>query len=447
MRIALLMLVAIVMLAACPRPEPATEGDADRGPQVNAEQGLALFESDTELLSAALSSELMDERHFAMLAVNSYGLTGFEDRLRALAGDDPVAASVVAAVYQDARALPDFYLSCPPGQRIGPVLGAVYGLGCASRVPAASWASIIEDAAEIEMDELLWGLAQLDVEPGGPLQRADRLAAVLATEYSYATQSGNLYRQGALDALLGGGDGHRIDWEPYVGHVPQSHWNGVQWAALLRWADREVWVRILGLPDVHEAILLELAKALVLVGPADLSLPGGAGRLTTMGLGRESRAVGFMNGHADTMALEELETLTGATDEVAPGVEDEAEYKRQAYNLALADTLALLDYALIRGDSQFVGKLLAALPQLPDNARNGVLATIMRRRPAALSDEQLEALIAIEDRGVGYFLLLGWYDRPAVQQSRTYSLVRSSPGHDNTLIAAGYQCWLEQQGL
>jgi len=76
-----------------------------------------------------------------------------------------------------------------------------------------------------------------------------------------------------------------------------------------------------------------------------------------------------------------------------------------------------------------------------------VLATIMRRRPAALSDEQLEALIALEDRGVGYFLLLGWHDREVVLDSRVYALVRSSPGHENALIAAGFDVWREQQGL
>lgn len=447
MRIAVLLLAAIALLAACPRQEPATDDEAERGPEVNAEQGLALFDSDVELLTEALASELTDERRFAMLAVSSYGLQGFEEQLRPLAADDAVAAAVLGAVYMETHPLPDFYQSRPPGQRIGPVLGAAYGLGCASRLPSSSWAWIIGDTAETEMGELLWGLAQLDVEPGGPLARSEELLEALTAEYAHALELDDLDRLAALDALLGGEVSHSIDWERYVGHVPESHWNGVQWAALLRWADRELWVRILGLEGVHEAIQLELARALVLVGPADAELPGNEAQLTTMGMDREWRAVQFMNGRTDTMPLPELEALTDELDTGAPNVGDEAAYRQQAYNLALGDALLLLDYALIRGDGEFVDGLVAAIPELPDSARNGVLATIMRRRPAALSDEQLKALIALEDRGVGYFLLLGWHDRAVVQQSRTYGLVRSSPGHENALIAAGYDVWCEQEGL
>ena len=447
MRIALLLLAAVALLAACPRQEPQTRSDAGPDPLAKADEGLALFGSDAELIAEALTCELPDERRFAMLAISGYELHGFEEQLHALAADDAVAAAVLGAVYQETHPLPDFYAGRPPGQRIGPVLGAAYGLGCAARIPSASWAYILDDAAETEMGELLWGLAQLDVEPGGPLARSAGLAEALATEYAHAVELNDVDRLAALDSLLGGEDGHGIDWERYVAHLPESHWNAVQWAALLRWADRELWIRVLGLEGVHEAIQLELAKALVLVGPADVALPGGEARLTTIGMGREWRAVEFMNGRTDTMPLPELEDLTAEPDTGAPNVDDEAAYRQQAYNLALGDALLLLDYALIRGDERFVDRLVGAIPELPDSARNGVLATIMRRRPAALSDEQLEALIALEDRGVGYFLLLGWHDREVVLDSRVYALVRSSPGHENALIAAGFDVWREQQGL
>ena len=213
MRIAVLMLAAIALLAACPRQQPATDGDAGRDPLAKADEGLALFGPDAELIAEALACELMDERRFAMLAVSSYGLTGFEEQLRPLAADDAVAATVLGAVYMDTHALPDFYQGRPPGQRIGPVLGAAYGLGCASRIPSACWAWIIGDTAETEIGELLWGLAQIDIEPGGPLARSAELTEALATEYAHAVETEDIDRLAALDSLLGGEDGHEIDWE------------------------------------------------------------------------------------------------------------------------------------------------------------------------------------------------------------------------------------------
>lgn len=447
MRAVLVLLACAILLPACPRDDAGDSSGAERAGSPEDPDGHALTQSDEELLRSALGSELPDERHFAMLAISTYKLHAFEDDLRALTGDDPVAACVLAAVHGDPDILREFFISQPPGQRVGQLLGAVYGLGSAADVPAATWVGSLTSAAEEELDALLWGLAQLDVEPGGPLQLSDDLVQLLEDEQARAVESGSLYRRGALDALLGGQEGYRVDWEAYLPYVSQSHWNGVQWAALLRWADADVWQRILGLSGVHEAIQLELARAVVLVGPAETVLPGSEGRLKTMGMGREYQAVKFMNGRLDTMPLDELETLAGEADDPATGTEDEAEYRRQAYDLALSDTLVMLDYALIRGDQLLVDRVMDAFPELLELARSGMLATIMRRRPAALSDERLSELIALDDRTVGYFLLLGWYEREVVQRSSVYTLVRNSPGHENALIAAGYHCWLEQSGL
>lgn len=431
-----MILIALLLLAGCPQGQGGSrESGAAGEPQAGERQNE---------IARALDSELPDEQQFAMLAITNFGLHGYEEQMRSMGEENIIAGITLAAVYGEVDSAYEYFATQLPQRRIGSVLGAAYGLQCADRIPAELWSRILEVTEEEEFDELLWGLAQLDVEPGGPLQHSAGLDDQLGALREQASAAGNLYRLGALDALLGG-TGIEIAWQQYVDYVPQSHWNSVQWAALLRWASEETWRGVLSAPDTHEAIQLELARALVLVGPATIGLPGSGARLITMGLKREYRAVQFIQGAVPTMELPELDVLLGESEFLDGPEGEDHQFRQQAYNLALSDVLVQLDYALIHADQQLVQRVLDALPQLTEIARNGIMAAINRRNPAALDDRQLSQLVAMEDRAVSYFLLQGWFDRAIVQESKAATLVLNTPSHENAIIVSAFWQWRDQQ--
>jgi len=440
---AILVLLFLGLLTACPQSQDADNGARGSFPADAGLAGPADGERE-DVIGQALISEFPDETQFAMLAITTFGLKGYEEQIRNLGGENIIAAVTLAAVYQDVDAAYEHFATQMPQQRIGGVLGAVYGLRCADRVPAGLWGRILDIAEEAELDELLWGLAQLDVEPGGPLKRSTSLNDKLLALREQALASGDTYRRGALDALLGD-TGLEIDWQLYVDYVAQSHWNSVQWAALLRWAPEEAWRNILKNADAHEAIQLELGRALVLTGPATVGLPGSGALLITMGMEREYRAIQFIQGAVPTMELPELEVLLGESALLDSPESEDDRFRQQAYNLAISDVLVQLDYALIHDDSQLVQRIVDAMPNLSEVARNGIMATINRRNPSALNDEQLSQLIAMKDRAISYFLLQGWYDRPVVQESKTATLVLNTPSRENAIIVDAYWGWLAQQ--
>jgi len=430
----------MVMAAGCNQHASDSDSEAQAARPKNT--GAPSGEGDQIIW--ALNHELPDVSQFALLAITNFKLDGYQRQLREMSSDNAVAALALAAVYQEADAPYEYFIERDPGPRVGDVLGAAYGLGCAAEVPAAAWLRLIEAADEMELNELLWGLAQLDVEPGGPLQRSAEFTNRLLELERQASAEQFIDRSGALNALLGEAE-RTIDWPVYVEYVPQSHWNSVQWAALLRWAPEDVWRQIIGDNQAHEAIQLELGKALALAGPAGIGLPGSGPRLITMGLGKEYRVVQFVQGKVDTMELPELDVLVGESDLMQGEEAEDQRFRQQAYQLALDDVLQMLDYALIHSDAQLVQRVIDAMPELPELARSGILAAIIRRKPSALSDSQLSQLLELHDRAVAYFLLQGWHDRLIVQQSDAVELVAKSAGHENLIMASAYGKWLAQQ--
>lgn len=440
MRLILLICAVMVMAAGCNQHASDSDSEAQAARPKNT--GAPSGEGDQIIW--ALNHELPDVSQFALLAITNFKLDGYQRQLREMSSDNAVAALALAAVYQEADAPYEYFIERDPGPRVGDVLGAAYGLGCAAEVPAAAWLRLIEAADEMELNELLWGLAQLDVEPGGPLQRSAEFTNRLLELERQASAEQFIDRSGALNALLGEAE-RTIDWPVYVEYVPQSHWNSVQWAALLRWAPEDVWRQIIGDNQAHEAIQLELGKALALAGPAGIGLPGSGPRLITMGLGKEYRVVQFVQRKVDTMELPELDVLVGESDLMQGEEAEDQRFRQQAYQLALDDVLQMLDYALIHSDAQLVQRVIDAMPELPELARSGILAAIIRRKPSALSDSQLSQLLELHDRAVAYFLLQGWHDRLIVQQSDAVELVAKSAGHENLIMASAYGKWLAQQ--
>jgi hypothetical protein len=436
------MCAVLILAAGC--NQHASDSDSEAQAQAAKPKNTGAPSGEGDQIIWALNHELPDVSQFALLAIANFKLDGYQRQLREMSADSAVAALALAAVYQEADAPYEYFIEQDPGPRVGDVLGAAYGLGCAGDVPAAAWLKLVEAADEMELNEMLWGLAQLDVEPGGPLQRSAEFTDRLLDLERQAAEEQFIDRSGALDALLGDAE-RKIDWPVYVEYVPQSHWNSVQWAALLRWAPEDVWRQIIGDNQAHEAIQLELGKALALAGPAAIGLPGSGPRLITMGLGKEYRVVQFVQGQVDTMELPELDVLVGESDLMQGEEAEDQRFRQQAYQLALADVLQMLDYALIHNDEQLVQRLIDAMPELPEQARSGILAAIIRRRPSALSDSQLSQLIELHDGAVAYFLLQGWHDRLIVQQSDAVDLVVKSAGHENLIMASAYGKWLSQQ--
>ncbi|MBN2080575.1 hypothetical protein JW859_00055 [bacterium] len=450
MRAGLIGLIGVLLLVAgCPRtanehaPEAGRTDHQSKNPASSMPLAGKAGAGESEIL-LALDSDMPDEQRFAMLIIERYQLDGFADKLRELSAADPVAAMLLASNYGETAAIEDYFAAQPPGQRVGAILGAAFGLACAYRVPPDLWANLLERTADAEQRELLWGLGQLDLEPGGPLGRNEHLTEVWQELKATAGDDADRYTLGALDALLGSVN-QPVDWDLYIEYAPESHWNSTQWAALLRWAPAQTWLDVLDAVKNNSIILHEMSRAVAISAPPGVYLPGSDAQLITDGLGLENRVVKFINTKVDTMDLPELEELF--SDPEVPHSEDVPEdvYRQQALKLALGEVMVMLDYAVIRHDETLIARVIDSVPQMTEVQIDGVLATIMRRNPQVLTDDQIAALAALDDRAVSYFLLQGWYDRPAVQQSHASALVGTSPSHENALLFEGYHRWLDSQ--
>lgn len=447
MRNFIVVIVCSLLLVSCPQPEPqrvttSDPVDLQAADQVQPERPVAArAEEGEDEITVALGSDLPDEHHFALLVICNYELDGYQAALRPLSASDPVAAIALAANYGETAPAVEFFTASPPGQRIGDILGAVFGLTCTKRVPADLWTAIIERTEETELSELLWGLAQLDIEPGGPLARAGSLEAELTRLKAEALAADDTYRLGALDAILGSVN-QEIDWPRYVAYTAEAHWNHTQWAALLRWAPDSVWHEVIRQSTAHPVIAKVVAQAAARSAPPGVYLAGSDAMLISEGFGLENRVLQFVNGKTETMDLAELAELTGADQLEPPESAEEERFRQQALAIALNEVQIMLDYAVIHHDTQLVQRVLDALPYLTEAQLNALLATIMRRNPAVLTEAQVEQLVALEDRAASFFLLRGWFDRTAVQNSDAVLLVERSPSHENALIAEGYRLWL-----
>jgi len=431
--------IAALLLCACPQQEP-TGGDAPAIESKPAHEPLAF---DTDYILDSLNSEEADIRNFALLAIVNFKLKGYREPVLELAGDDPVAAVAAAAVYGEISPMSEFFITAPPVVRVETLLGVVFGLRCADAIPAAAWVDIISRVPEAEFEPLLWGIAQLDVEPGGPIKRSDELIAAWENRYVEAREAGSIYRQGALDALLGGDSAHEIDWAAYTAHVPEANWNSVQWRALLRWADAETWDKVVKTRGVNDRIRYQLAKAVALSGPEGVLLPGGIGPWAGIDADIEYRVNQYTGGAADTIEMPELKVLLH--DIEAMGNDGDADSSAGINQRVLSDVLAVFDYSIAHGVSANITQVVDAMAQMPAEVRTAVMATAMRRNPAAIDGSDLDKLIALDDRDVAYFLLDGWYADEQVQQSLVPKTVRMFAGSGNIIVAFAYQQWFDDE--
>lgn len=432
----MLLATVLVLCASCVDKE---QDDARRNSE--AAKAAAGTQEAEDPIAVSLDADLPDERHLAILAITTFELEGYREQLAQLAAEDPVACVTLAAVNDDPAAMVDYYKTHATG-RVDALLGAALGLSCAASVPASAWEDILGLAVEEELDQLLWGLAQLDIEPGGPLAKSGLLEKQLADLHTKADAAGNLTRRGAVDALLGANDTRTVDWQVYIDYAAEATWNAVQWQALLRWADPGTWRTMLGLPGLNENTRTILAEALIAGGP-DIVLPGIPGQWLALGADLEVRANEFMTGKADTISMPELGRVLVPVENAETDGDDQPEMNLHKGNLGTV--LVLFRYALIRGDSQAQQAVLDLVPELSEGGRNAILATMMRTRPSALTDEQLGKLLALNDRALGYYLLMGWHDRAPVQESSVASLVRVSPSRENVLVAEAYRQWLSDK--
>jgi hypothetical protein len=193
---------------------------------------------------------------------------------------------------------------------------------------------------------------------------------------------------------------------------------------------------------LHENTRAVLAEALIAGGP-DISLPGIPGQWLALGVDLEVRANEFMTGKVETISMPELaRVLVPVESPEGDGSSSNTEPEMNLHKGNLGTVLVLFRYALIRGDSQAQQAVLDLVPKLPEEGRNAVLAMLMRTRPSVLTDEQLHELLALNDRSLGYYLLMGWHDRALVQESGVANLVRVSPSRENVLVAEAYRQWL-----
>jgi hypothetical protein len=435
-RYLMLLAAVLVLCASC-----VDKGQDDAVRSSEAAKAAADMQEADDPIAVSLEADLPDERHLAMLAIASFELDGYQGQLAELAAEDPVACITLAAVNDDPAAMVAYYETHATGQ-VDALLGAALGLSCVARVPSSAWEDIIALAAEEELDQILWGLAQLDIEPGGPLAKSGLLEKQLADLHNEADAVGNLTRRAAIDALLGVSDSRSIDWQVYFDYATNATWNAVQWRALLRWADAGTWRTMLGLPGLHENTRAVLAEALIAGGP-DISLPGIPGQWLALGVDLEVRANEFMTGKVETISMPELaRVLVPVESPEGDGSSSNTEPEMNLHKGNLGTVLVLFRYALIRGDSQAQQAVLDLVPKLPEEGRNAVLAMLMRTRPSVLTDEQLHELLALNDRSLGYYLLMGWHDRALVQESGVANLVRVSPSRENVLVAEAYRQWL-----
>jgi hypothetical protein len=392
-------------------------------------------------LLAGLQSEKAEERQFALLYVTHFQLDGYQKELRKLAQKDPVAGVTLAAVYKEPGPALAWYAKQDAAPGLDGLLGGVLGLGCARDLPPAFWQGLLDETAAGQRASLVWDMAQLDVEPGGPLGLSDE---VIATAAKLAETASTVPERAAYDALLGGRGGHRIDWQANLDYLSRSSLTPTQWVALLRWTTRETWQRLLTSTKDEQVLCNLLTAAAMRYGGGQLRLPWTREQCQQRGLGPEYTACMFAAGKLGSMSapLEELLRTQRMPD--AGGKQEEPAEKAAQRKERLGETLRLLQYAVQRGDHAAVSKALELGPQLTPDAFGGVLSTIERYTPEEQrrtqpDDEQLQALVDLADPIAAYWLIFGWPDRAPVLESRMAALVRVTPDPENAKLVYAYR--------
>lgn len=425
------VLLALLVLCPCAcrkQHELPTTGGVSGQPAVD------------ELL-AGLKSENAEERQFTLLYITHFRLDGYQKELRKLAQQDPLAGVTLAAVYKEPGPALAWYAKQDAAPGLDGLLGGALGLGCTRDLPPAFWQGLLDETAAGQRASLVWGMAQLDVEPGGPLSLG---GGVIATAAKLAEAANTVPDRAAYDALLGTQGGHDVDWQVILGGLPQQSLTPTQWAALLRWAAPETWQQLLTNVKDEQALCSLLTAAAMRYGGGRLRLPWTREQCQRRGLGPEYTACMFAAGKLGSMSAPLEELLRAQRMPDASGKQQEPAEKAAQRKERLGETLRLLQYAVQRGDGAAVSEALELGPQLTADAFGGVLSTIERYTPEEQrrtqpDDEQLQALVDLADPVAAYWLIFGWPDRAPVLESRMAALVRVTPDPENAKLVYAYR--------
>lgn len=380
-----------------------------------------------------------DTRQFALLFITRFKLAGYEPPLRKLAADDPIAGVALATVYGDAQPVLDWFkLQRNQAKALNGVLGALLGLRCAKAAVPALWEGLIESTPPAQRVELLWGIAQLDVEPGGPVKLSAKSLTQLQAELAALKPKLGLEQRAAYDALLGGTAGYAISWDEYTAHAGAMPLTGAQWAALLRWAKPKQWAQVLRGVEVASSAGGALAAAAARVAPPGVTLPWTQAQCRQAGTEAEHIACKLSELKEQTEAIKVFASLAAP---VAAKTNSGAAAAQPAPGLSREQSagLKLLSYAAARHDAEAVGYVLGLAGRMPPQVRGAVLATLDSRGAELVTDTQLQNLIDLKQTEIAYWLVLGWPDRAPVTASRMPALVRVTPGQENAMLVYAYR--------
>jgi hypothetical protein len=388
-----------------------------------------------------------DQRQFAMLFITRFKLAGYEQPLAKLAQDDPIAGVALAAVYSDAKPVLGWYgRQRDQSRALNAVLGALLGLRCAQAAPPALWDGLIAGAPPAQRVDLLWGVAQLDVEPGGPVKLSDQSRAQLQAEAAALSPTLGLEQRAAYDAALGGTAGHTINWDEYAAQAGRLPLTGTQWAALLRWGQPEQWTRMLRGAGAAGSASQPLAAAAAQAAPKGVKLPWTPEQCRQAGMETECIACKLSELQEQAVAIKVFDNLAAPPATKASSDKAAAEQAPELTREQAAG-LRLLSYAAARRDADAVSYVLGLAPRMAPNVRSAVLATLDSRGADLVTDAQLQSLIDLAHADIAYWLVIGWPDRAPVAASRMPALVRVTPGQENAMLVYAYRLHQAQQKL
>jgi hypothetical protein len=392
-------------------------------------------------IRAGLTGKLDDERQFAMLFITSFKLPGYEQPLRELARDNPIAGVALASVYRNAQPLLDWRAGLTDqAAALNGVLGAVYGLGCAADIPEAMWDGVIEHTPPAQRVDLLWGMAQVSVEQSAQLALSAKSCAALEAEEHSLTDGISLEQRAAYDALLGGAPGHSSAWQDYAAQASGLQLTGTQWAALLRWAKPAQFRQVLHGAQGSPGAILALATATALINPDGVQLPWTQAQCRQAGAEVEYIACEMSAKREQTEAIQIFDALaqpeatgkagTGAGSAAQPAPADAAQQ---------GQALKLLSYAAARHDAEAVAYVLSLSKRMDPKTLGAVLATLQRYDRTLVTDAQLTQLAGLAVPEAAYWMVLGWPERQVVADSRMAMLVRVTPGQENAMLVYAFR--------
>ncbi|MCC7478115.1 hypothetical protein IT575_06600 [bacterium] len=466
---ALCSLIALLGLAACPGKSNPRSAPTDAAGQASSEADPAGEQplAKRELIKDALSGSNEDERQFALLFILRFKLQEFRSLLEPQAVDDHLAAVVLDSLSGDGKASLAWQDRYAGPQAQARWFGAVYGFENASEFPADFWFGALKLNEEKDVTNFCMGMARLDYEPGGPLQRSPELAALLEQHYS-AAQPSDVLRRFAIDSLLGTDGGRSIDFEAYLSQPALINTAPSQWAGLLRHAPIETWNSILSrtdLPDVQRSLLLTAAAQ---IAPPGLSYPGKLRKADAGSAGAAELALLYADKQIERFPLKQIETLKQYQSEIdashkkAKAEDDKGESgDEDAKSAALKRIQELqelsqgviaemgleLSLACMRRDKAAVAYALQQAPFLPEAAAGAVLSTVSRFGRDLAGDEELAMLSRLGNRSLSYYLVLDWGGKAPVLDSDVRRQLLTSPNSENVMLGQAYGLWLKAEGL